>query len=126
MCYLADDLETWEFYRETRVQRARKAHRCCECGADIPVGEPYTYAAGGGRAGGLSSFRWHDACGELRDFVQAVMCDGEGIIPFGGLAEECGEVDLMWRPDPRPPEWVGPMWSVLLEIQAHYQGAPRG
>jgi hypothetical protein len=43
-CYCDYDAPTWITIRD--VKRARKPHKCIECGGPIGVGEPYEYVSG--------------------------------------------------------------------------------
>lgn len=80
--------EVPEFY-DTTERKARREHKCCECGMMIHVGEKYLDIVGKWD-GEVSQFRQHlrcaDACEMIRDTI-----DGE-CIPFGYLFDWYGEV----------------------------------
>lgn len=88
-----------EFYVETRP-RARKPHRCVECGRRVPPGEVYVKTAGKWD-GGFDVFVQHVACRELLQFVSDEFCGGESW-SFGTLRDELGEYgpDLYGETDP--------------------------
>ena len=77
-CCISDDgpdvfTEEW--------RKARKLHRCCECGSKIEIGEIYEYVKG------LWDGRWSDyksclKCADLRDALYDVCCPY-----YGGLSE---------------------------------------
>lgn len=75
-----------EFF-SSRWVVARKPHRCCECGGDIPKGEFHGYFSGKWD-GDLNSYRQHieceDACRWLRDVKRF---DGGECLYFGELFE---------------------------------------
>lgn len=87
MC--SDDFDPPEFYSQSQPS-ARKQHRCYECHRAIPVGEVHRLIAGKWE-GVFSSMRIHEACWELRGFIEDVVCGGHGSISLGGLDEEISE-----------------------------------
>lgn len=83
-CYC--DYEAPAFVRKT-IRAAGKAHRCCECGRTIAVGERHTYAAGKWD-GTLDTFR---RCAHCEAVWQAL----DERLPcycwyWGGLYEDAG------------------------------------
>lgn len=84
-CYC--DYEAPEFYvQETR--RAKKEHRCSECGRAIDAGESYEHVRGkwGGEMG---TYKTCSRCLALKNWVKAhVPC---ACIPHGNLVEESVE-----------------------------------
>lgn len=60
------------FYSETQVRAARKPHRCCECGGEIAVGQPYE------RANGMTDgWIWSNAtCAPCQEIRKAFICSG--------------------------------------------------
>lgn len=61
------DCEPADFWHETHIKRARKAHRCYECGDAIPIGT--SYIAISAKWGGdvkVESFGLHHDCDEWR------------------------------------------------------------
>jgi len=87
MCFY--DYEPWEFVR-TSSPRARKQHKCCECGGPIPVGTVHRLNAGKAD-GDFSVLRCHREGEALWHFVHKELCDGEGAIIIGCLREEISE-----------------------------------
>lgn len=69
-----------------RVRRARKEHRCCECGGKILKGESYNYHSGVWDNQGRS-FKVCPECDLLRDELDKDR-DIEDRIVFGGLVED--------------------------------------
>lgn len=68
-CY---DYDAPEFFNETWA-KARKPHKCCECGAQIKPGNTYQRAAG--KWGGeLYSYKTCEKCADLRDSLADVCC----------------------------------------------------
>lgn len=61
-----------ELCSETKVKRARKATKCCECREVIPVGASYEKIAGKWD-GTFSTFRTCALCEEIRGYFS---CDG--------------------------------------------------
>lgn len=83
MCYDGDGSDP--FFETTHT--AKKAHSCIECFAPIPPGTKYV------RATGLQDGVWwmerlHVECRQLWERVHKNLCHGEGLIQYGGLAEE--------------------------------------
>lgn len=70
MSFCECDYDPPSIYKRTRVQAARKEHKCSECFREIKSGEPYENAWGiwDGRA---DTFRTCHHCLALRDFVEA-------------------------------------------------------
>lgn len=54
-----------EFFRQT-LHRARKQHRCCECGKIIRIGEEYEYSAGKWD-GDVTQYRTCFMCSTIRN-----------------------------------------------------------
>ena len=81
-CYC--DYEAPEFYtQETR--RAKKAHRCSECGRAIDVGESYEHVRGKWD-GEMGTYKTCSRCLALKIWVKAhVPC---ACIPHGNLIED--------------------------------------
>lgn len=82
-------------YSEQR-RRARKAHRCCECGREIAAGEVYEYISGIWDTR-PASFKRCLMCAEVSDL--ACQCaDADWLPAFGQLAQWlidfAGEHDL--------------------------------
>ena len=75
-CSCDYDGDVPEFFAR-RVKKARKEHRCCECGATIQVGEQYEYIAGKWD-GEISSFKTCLTCSRIRSDYCA---------PYTGLRE---------------------------------------
>lgn len=68
--------------------RARKEHRCCECGRLIPPGTRYV------RTWGIwddpDEFKQHIECRELLEYISDTYCGGESW-SFGTLRQEVRE-----------------------------------
>ena len=77
------------YHQESR--RARKEHRCCECGGRIVKGESYNYHSGV-RDNQGRSFKVCVDCDRLRDFMNKGR-DLDDLIPFGGLVEDVHSLD---------------------------------
>jgi hypothetical protein len=58
-----------EFYNSGEVKRARKQHRCGECGGPIFVGEPYDWAIGKWD-GRVNTHKECVACVEMRQWAE--------------------------------------------------------
>ena len=69
-----DDGDTAEFIDEKDV-KARKTHKCCECGDVISIGTTYERTVGKWRDGtkNINTFRTCLPCAEIR---RALCCDG--------------------------------------------------
>lgn len=72
-------------------RRARKEHRCCECGGKIAKGETYNYHSGVWDNQGRS-FKVCVDCDRLRDELNKDR-DFEDWIVFGGLVEDAASLD---------------------------------
>lgn len=85
---MSDYCELPEFYHEEMV-RARKPHKCCECGFTISIREEYMRCSGKWE-GEISVFRQHLAC---YSFARHVNLDhlGECEVAFSGLDDWFGE-----------------------------------
>ena len=83
VCLVMDYDESNAFYQEV-TPRARKPHKCCECGAPIAVGEQYQRATGKAD-GSIFSECSCLACTEIRK----TFCCGSWI--FGELWEQMHE-----------------------------------
>ena len=83
VCVDQDYNESNEFYHEL-IRRARKPHRCCECGETIARGQSYERATGksDGTIWAVST------CLDCRDIRKAFVC---GTWMFGGLWESLRE-----------------------------------
>lgn len=80
-----------EFYK-ARWPKARKPHKCCECGQTIAAGERYCRVTGKWD-GEVSTYSQHmeceDACRYLRDHNWVEEC-----VPFGFLFDEVSQMNL--------------------------------
>lgn len=109
MCFI--DNEPPDVF-EAAVRRARKRHRCYECGEPIEPGERYEHAAGKWDGEWLA-FRTCARCLYLRrriaDVEESHGCrGGEAWCPFGELRESVpyyAENGVEWI-DEAPPEFV--------------------
>lgn len=81
-----------EFF-ESYYPKARKTHRCCECGGPIHPGEKYGVHSGKWD-GEFDSFKQHLDCEEACVFIRNNFTDGE-CIGFGTLKDEYKE--FMWN-----------------------------
>jgi hypothetical protein len=94
MCF--DASEAAEVWRET-PRKARRWHRCDECGTRIPAGVRYVECSG---IGDGTPFRLHvhAECLSLWERVRDALCGGKGAIMIGGLDEELrnGEARETW------------------------------
>ena len=71
-CSCSDDFDPPEFFA-LNFRRARKEHRCCECGEVIPIGTQYEYISGKW-CGDFETFKTCPTCARIRvDF-----CSGLG------------------------------------------------
>lgn len=66
MCFIDVDIDTSASFASERVVKARKAHKCCECGAPIAIGNKYEYVSGLWE-GAFSQYKTCLACKEIRD-----------------------------------------------------------
>lgn len=73
----------------TTFPKARKPHKCCECGLPIPVGAKYV-KTWGVWDGSADTYRQHEECRDLLDYISTNHCDNEPWT-FGSLREEVGE-----------------------------------
>jgi hypothetical protein len=69
--------------------KARKRHKCCECGLPIPPGTKYV-RTWGIWDGSSDSYAQHEDCRDLLDFISENFCDNEPWT-FGSLRDEVGE-----------------------------------
>lgn len=91
-----DDFEPCRVYVE-RVRKAKKEHKCYECGEAIKIGTKYT--EGSGIDGNGSAFR-HRVCTPCMRIIEHYCPSGH---VFGGLREillECIGFDYVTGPDP--------------------------
>ncbi len=79
-CACNVEWEPWEFFECCDV-RARKRHKCCECGGQIEVGELYEYAKG--RSDGI--FQDYHTC------IPCARIRVDHCCSYGGVAEELWE-----------------------------------
>lgn len=65
-CCCIDVDEPADVHHTREIKRARKPHRCCECGRTIPVGSPYRYetACSDGR---WDTYKTCTLCASIRD-----------------------------------------------------------
>lgn len=86
MCMVDEADYTWDvFLQETR--RARKTHRCGECGTPINSGDTYCYSKGLGGGEGWQQFRTCAECLPACDWLVA-QCGG---YLFYGVYEDLHE-----------------------------------
>lgn len=71
MCERDND-ERIEFY-EMRWYKARKPHKCNECGRQIEPGEEYNYYVGKQEVTGFWMFKQCDDCFDIRDDLESIM-----------------------------------------------------
>lgn len=69
-----------------KQRKARKEHKCCECGSLIKAGEVYMYSHGVWDGSG-SSFKQCLDCSEVSNAAAASVEDPEEGPPFTGLRE---------------------------------------
>ena len=67
-------------------RRARKAHRCCECGREIASGDLYEYISGIWD-GQPASYKTCVACADVRDLACQCAEDEEWLPGLGRLAQ---------------------------------------
>ena len=62
---------------ESNEIKARKRHKCCECGRDINPGDTYEYCSGlwDGRWG---HYKTCETCADIRESVSATICTNSG------------------------------------------------
>jgi len=63
-----------------KIVKARKQHKCCECGGVIGKGEEYEYISG--KWDYFDQFKTCEKCADLRDSLMGVLCPA-----FGDLRE---------------------------------------
>lgn len=110
-CYC--DYEPAEFFQSSKP-RARKEHRCYECGGRILPGEQYEYVVGKW-SGDFSSFKTCERCHDIRKWVENnVPC---ACWAYGNLDEDAKETinDAYCR---APKETVGLRFGLLRRIVA--------
>ncbi len=76
-------------------RKARKEHRCCECGGIIRAGESYTYHHGILDGSGCS-FKVCQDCQYLRDWFEKQTVYPEDGVAFEELYEHVFESDDIW------------------------------
>lgn len=88
MCYDAEPIEAFS----QKQCKARRDHKCCECGRPIRRGDVYENVTGFDDDGPLS-FKTCEACQRLREYVEAEEFEecGEGVVPYGILIEAAHE-----------------------------------
>jgi hypothetical protein len=108
-----------------RTSRARKLHKCEECGGYIPPGKTY-HAITGKWDGEMSTYRLHLTCnkiaGEARTFLgnEADLCWDE-LPAIGELVERAREdAD---EGDYFPPYWPAGIWISRLALRKHAYSA---
>ena len=92
---------------EVNAIRAKKRHRCDECGVDVLPGESYA------RADWLADGAWNHSvrcagCYFLCQAIETLECGGHGQILWGGdcLREEVNELDESRFDDTIAPHWT--------------------
>ena len=70
------DYDPPEFFTST-MRKARKQHKCCECGGIIEYGEQYQYISGMWD-GCFYTFKTCEKCEDLRDSLMDVDCPSLG------------------------------------------------
>lgn len=89
MCMIEDADGPPEFLKEN-IKKARKVHRCCECGREISMGEKYRYSVGKWN-GEIEFYRTCYHCMQAHEFLIA-QCGG---FVFTCVAEDLREhIDL--------------------------------
>lgn len=76
------DGERPDFYCRDLVQRAGKAHTCCECGAVIEKGHSY-YRTTAKWDGSIDRFKQCESCGDLFDSLSQIWCIYLGFLREG-------------------------------------------
>lgn len=107
-----------EGFCETKP-KARRSHRCCECGRLIPSGEVYV-RSWGKWDGNIGTYRQHVDCHELLDWISVNLCGGE-MWSFTSLRDELGEYgpDLYADGNPDKPLAVE-AHARMAAIEARY------
>ena len=87
------DCELPEFFSRELV-RSRKSRECFECGAEMPVGEPYHRFAG--RWGGR--FQTYATCTQCEELRERLAKESECCVAFGFIGETVQELrrDMQW------------------------------
>ena len=84
MC-MVEGADCSQIFNSESWHRARKAHRCCECGREIVVGERYRYCAiKDYEYSGVDSYHTCAGCAVVEDWLRAE-CRGW---LFGGVDED--------------------------------------
>jgi hypothetical protein len=88
MCFTGEN--GWASVYEISFHRARKPHKCCECGGPIPAGARYEYLfmVFDGEADG---YHTHLECAAFWKFAIKELCNDEGTRQVMGLRDELGE-----------------------------------
>lgn len=96
--------------------RARKPHKCDECGLFVQPGESYA------RAKALTDGEWWDgvrcaACWFLCQAIETLECGDEGSVLWGGLSEEIGQLDsgpYNEETDEFAPNWAEEAFGAIV------------
>lgn len=106
-----------ETLTETRP-KARKQHRCCECGLPIPVGTVYVHTWGVWNRE-PNTYKQHGECRALLQWISDTFCDGE-MWSFTTLTDELGEYGpgIYADDDPAKPDAVmAHAWWAAIQDQ---------
>lgn len=99
-CACNIDYEPPEFFND-RIMRARKEHKCCECGEAICIGEKYEYITGKWD-GNFDTFKTCLPCSRIRkQYGCALGSLRDDLWECLGMDYVTGEVDERWE-KPRP------------------------
>lgn len=104
------DYDRPSFYRSS-INRARKAHKCYECGSDIFPGEQYEYVSG--RWEYFDTFKTCADCVDIRTWTKnnvPCLCWAHG-----NLLEDCREA-VNEAADRAPQETVGLRFGLLRRL----------
>jgi hypothetical protein len=107
------DFDPPEFYHR-EIRRARKPHRCHECGGAIVVGEQYEHVRGKWE-GYIDTFDTCERCVDIRTWLKnnvPCLC-----WTHGNADEDCKEAvaDAVWR---APEETTGLQFGLLRRMEA--------
>lgn len=104
-----------------KIRRARKPHKCCECGCTIQPGEAYGRSSGVWDFG-AASYAQHLDCRNACILVRDYFNDGE-CLAFGGLMDWYGETRHWIRPGSGDPERTRELRTLLAGIRSRQRSA---